>query len=155
MIINTERERNKKRKGFMLLVGSVSHSVSDSKEPLHGSFSWLQAVDDDFSFLRREAAKWTTAAGLLSSYSINGSLSILHVEELLRGTQLHCQVAQVARKGVRRTRFQRAKSILEVASKDHVCLLHAGNAYRLGGGFTKGGPVGWEEALCMQSLGFS
>ena len=128
--------------------------VSQLKEPIRGSFSWLQEPGEDFNALRREVAKWTTAAGLLRGYNINGELSILHVPDLLKGTELHSQVPRVARNGARRTRFHQASSILEVASKGDVCLLHAGNGYTLGGGFTKGGPVGWEEALCIQSLSY-
>ena len=129
-----------------------------------GNFDWILSEADDpqleaeSRLLRMEAAKWSAATCLLGGYCINGEMPVLRVAQTIEGTRLLLQVEPSERATGYKTDFifHKAKAglsqvVFDLAEHQPVSVLIAGNPYRVGGNFSKGGVVGVEESLCVQS----
>ena len=133
---------------------------------INGSFEWIQSqsVQPEARRLRLEAAMWTSAACQLEAYYFDGNMKPLCVADLIQNTQL-LQNVQTFR-GVGEaweshglpSRFSFhskpfTKVLMELAlnADQSISILLGADAFQVGGNFTKGGVVGVEEALCIQS----
>ena len=134
---------------------------------MNGSFEWIQKTSSgtqpEARRLRLEAAMWTSAACYLESYYFDGNMKPLRVADLIQNTQL-LNVQTFRGEGDRweshglpsqlsfhSKPFTEVMMELALKTDQSISMLLGADAFQVGGNFAKGGVVGVEEAMCIQS----
>ena len=134
---------------------------------MNGSFEWIQKTSSgtpEARRLRLEAAMWTSAACYLESYYFDGNMKPLRVADLIQNTQLlNVQTFRVgegegweshglpSQLSFHSKPFTEVMMELALKADQSISMLLGADAFQVGGNFAKGGVVGVEEAMCIQS----